>query len=160
MRLSASSYIGERRARQSSCLARPVLFAAIATWLGGCTGLGLPFGDTAVDRSLTTGSVQKVSGKSAGKVDPSDWEAVRETIARAAGDGPEKSLNWRNPKTGTTGTVTVLNTITATNDPNCRNFQTTLNDTRGIRHYRGEACRTASKDWRLFGVLADDSKLL
>jgi hypothetical protein len=31
---------------------------------------------------------------------------------------------------------------------------------RGIRHYRGEACQMAKGRWELFGVLADDSKLL
>jgi surface antigen len=161
MRWSGSTYIGEGRLRQSPPLVRPTAIAVVAAALCGCAGLGLPFGEAAVDRNLTTGSIEKVSSKGPDKVAQSDWEAVRQSIAHAAAeDALSQALAWRNPETGTTGTLTVLDTVTATNDPNCRNFQTTVNDTRGIRHYRGEACRMSKDSWELFGVLADDSKLL
>jgi surface antigen len=160
MRWSGYSYIGEGRLRQSAF----VRLAAIAFYsvaLCGCTALGMPFGEAAVDRSATTGSIEKVSSTGSGTVAQSDWEAIRQSIAHAAADDTlSQALAWRNPKTGTTGTLTVLDTVTATNDPNCRNFQTTVNDTRGIRHYRGEACQTSKDRWELYGVLADDSKLL
>jgi surface antigen len=161
MRWRDHSYIGEGRLRQLPRSVRLAAIAILAAGLCGCAGLGLPFGQTAADGNLTTGSIEKVSSKPPGKVAQSDWEAVRKSLAKAASD---PSLNgmaaWRNPQTGTTGTLRVLDTVTATNDPNCRNFQTTVNDTRGIRHYRGEACRTSKDSWELYGVLADDSKLL
>jgi surface antigen len=161
VRWSDSSYIGKGRLRQSPPLARPAAVAMLAAALCGCAGLGLPFGEAAVDRSTTTGSIEKVSSKAGEKVAQSDWEAIRQSIARAAAeDALSQALAWRNPETGTTGTLIVLDTVTATNDPNCRNFQTTVNDVRGIRHYRGEACRVSKDRWELFGVLADDSKLL
>jgi surface antigen len=164
MRWSGSFYIGEGGMRQSPSLVRPVVIILLSAGLCGCASLGLPFGEGAVDRGLTTGgieNVEKVKSKGQGKVAQSDWEAVRQSIARAAFDQSlGTALAWHNPQTGTTGTLTILDTITATNDPNCRNFQTTVNDTRGIRHYRGEACRMTKDRWELFGVLADDSKLL
>ena len=161
MRWSGSSYIGKGRERQSPPLLRPIAIAVLAVGLGGCAGLGLPFNEAAVDRGLSTGSIQKVSAKGNGKVDQSDWDTVRRAIARAASEKTlDGTLEWRNPGTGTTGTIAILDTVTATNDPNCRNFQTTINDMRGIRHYRGEACQMSKGSWQLFGVLADDSKLL
>lgn len=161
MRWSGSSYIGMGRERQSPPLVRPIAIAVLAVALGGCAGLGLPFNEAAVDRDLSTGSIQKVSAKGNDKVDQSDWNAVRRAIARATADKKiDGTVEWRNPGTGTTGTVAILDTVTATNDPNCRNFQTTINDVRGIRHYRGEACQMNEGNWQLFGVLADDSTLL
>jgi surface antigen len=161
MRWSGSSYIGVGRERQSPPLVRPVAVAILAAALGGCAGLGLPFGETASNHTLSTGSIQNVSAKGGEKVDQSDWEAVRRAAAGVASEGNATGTSeWRNPKTGSQGTVTVLDTVTATNDPNCRNFATTINDTRGIRHYRGETCRVTDGHWQLFGVLADDSTLL
>ena len=161
MRWSGSVYIGEGRWRQSPALLRQTTIALLAAALCGCSGLGLPIGEPAVDRSLSTGGIEKVSSKQPRKVAQSDWKTVRLAIAKAASDTALKgALEWRNAETGTTGTLTVLDTVTATNDPKCRNFQTTVNDVRGIRHYRGEACEIADGDWELFGVLADDSKLL
>lgn len=161
MRLSGS-YIGENRIRQSSVLVRPLMAGLLAACLGGCGALGLPFGGGGGDRDLTTGSVGKTSAKSDSKVvAQSDWETIRQSIAQAeANDALSQAMAWSNPATGSTGTLTVLDTVPPTNDPNCRNFQTTVNDLRGIRHYRGEACRMAENRWELFGVLADDSKLL
>ena len=161
MRLSGP-YIGETRLRQSSVLARPLIAALLAAYLGGCATFGLPFGGGGGDRELTTGSITKAGDKSDGKVvAQSDWETIRRSIAQAeANDSLSQAMAWSNPATGSTGTLTVLDTVPPTNDPSCRNFQTTVNDLRGIRHYRGEACRMAENRWELFGVLADDSKLL
>jgi len=161
MRWSGYSYIDDGCKRQSPPLVRPIAVALVAVALGGCTGLGLPFNQASVDRDLSTGSIQAVSDKGPAKVAQSDWDIVRSSIAKAATDKSSNgALEWRNPKTGTTGKVEILDTVTATNDPNCRNFQTTINDLRGVRYYRGEACNMARNKWQLFGVLAEDSKLL
>jgi len=167
MRWSGSSYIGAGRERQSPPLVRPILVrrpiavAALAASLGGCAGLGMPPGEFAHDqRDLTTGSIQKVSMDTVAKVDQSDWEAVRVAIAEGSGGKRTGAVDWQNPKTGSAGTVTMLGTTPATNDPNCRTFATTMNDTRGIRRYRGEACVMANGQTQLFGILADDSQLL
>lgn len=160
MRWSGSSYIGSGRQRQSPPFMRPAAVALLAAALGGCAGLGLPF-ESASNRTMTTGAIHKVSAKAGGNVDQSDWETVRRAIATIAGkEATSDTVDWRNPDTGSTGTITILAGVTAANDENCRNFATTINDTRGIRRYRGEACRMTNGRWQLFGVLADDSQLL
>jgi surface antigen len=158
MHWSGSSYIGAGRQRQSPPYIRLAAIALLAAMLGGCAGLGMPFESASRD-TMTTGSIQKVSAKAGGSTAPSDWEAVRSTIAGAMVSKTE-AVAWRNPSTGSNGELSILNTSTATNDGNCRNFVTTMNDMRGIRRYRGEACKMANGRWQLFGVLADDSKLL
>jgi surface antigen len=160
MRWSGSSYIGGGRQRQSPPFMRPVAVALLAAALGGCAGLGLPF-ETASNQKMTTGSIHKVSAKAGGSVDKSDWETVRRAVATVAGkDATSDTVDWRNPDTGSTGTIAILGGVTAANDESCRNFATTINDMRGIRRYRGEACRMTNGRWQLFGVLADDSQLL
>jgi surface antigen len=158
MHWSGSSYIGAGRQRQSPPYIRPTTIALLASMLGGCAGLGMPFESASRD-TMTTGSIQKVSTKTNGSAAPSDWEAVRTTVAKAM-ESKTENVAWRNPSTGSNGELAILSTPTATNDANCRNFVTTMNDMRGIRRYRGEACKMANNRWQLFGVLADDSKLL
>jgi surface antigen len=158
MHWSGSSYIGGGGQRQSPPFVRPAAVALLAAMLGGCAGLGMPF-ETASRDTITTGSIQKVSAKAGGPTAQSDWEAVRSTIAKAM-ESKTQDVTWRNPSTGSSGALSILDTPTATNDANCRNFATTMNDMRGIRRYRGEACKMANGRWQLFGVLADDSKLL
>jgi len=117
--------------------------------------------DLGLDRQLSTGSIHTVSTKVSAKVDQSDWATVRRVIAGADTKRQfSRSIDWSNPDTGTTGTITIFNTISAANDLKCHNFTTTINDSRGIRLYRGEACLMPNDRWRLFGVLADDSELL
>jgi surface antigen len=158
MHWSGSSYIGVGRQRQSPPYLRPAAIALLASILGGCAGLGMPMESASRD-AMTTGSIQKVSSKANGSTAPSDWEAVRGTITKAM-ESKTENVTWRNPSTGSNGELAILDTPTATNDASCRNFVTTMNDMRGIRHYRGEACKMTNGRWQLFGVLAADSKLL
>lgn len=161
MRWIGSSYNGDGCERQPSSAACSFALLFLAVSLAGCSGIGKSGGQLVSDRQLTTSAVHKVSARGSGKVDPSDWETVRGAIAKAdANRRYNSSIDWNNSKTGSTGTITIFNTIPATNDRDCRNFSTTINDDRGIRHYRGEACLLADDSWRLFSVLADDSELL
>jgi hypothetical protein len=161
MHLLDTSYSDDRRKRQPSSSARNIAIAMSVLALAGCSGIGGPFGDVAVDQSLTTGSIQKVSARASDTVDQSDWNTVRRAIAsidkKNEINGP---VDWSNPITGSTGTITIRDAISPTIDPNCLNFETTINDMRGIRRYRGKACHMTDDRWQLVGVLADDSKLL
>ena len=68
------------------------------------------------------------------------------------------SLDWLNPDTGSTGTITA--TATASEGKFlCRSFATTVNDLRGIRRYRGEACAPDGGRWQLRGVTPDDAAI-
>jgi surface antigen len=102
----------------------------------------------------------RVSAKGGDQVDPTDWMTVRQTLARI----PVKaeagtSLDWRNPLTNSDGTLSLLTAAAVHDGTLCRGFATTINDLRGIRRYRGDACR--GKDgWQLSGIVSDDGTLL
>ena len=49
--------------------------------------------------------------------------------------------------------------ITDQNGAVCRPFATTINDERGVRRYRGDACLRTDGRWQLNGVTADDALL-
>lgn len=102
-----------------------------------------------------TGSVVRASV--ADSVDPSDWEAVRRTLA---GIGTEALAHaWQNPKTGSSGTITATAAEPGTSGF-CRAFATTVADYRGIRRYRGEACQGGDGGWQLGGIMPEDSQFL
>jgi hypothetical protein len=157
---SRPSYIGEPPPRQSQPFPRSIALAiSLAALLAGCAGMGLPGpADTMTTGSIPTGRSQVVASVSTG-VDPSDWETVREALSGMAGaGGGQRDIPWRNPVTGSAGTITAYAAEEKGPDL-CRSFATTLSDMRGVRRYRGEACERAGT-WRLTGVAPEDSKLL
>ncbi len=160
--MSRASYTGrtERRQPLVSVLAACALFAFS---LAGCAGLGLPFNEAAASGQPTRGTSlvsARVSAKANDQVDPTDWMTVRQTLARIpVGAAAGTSLDWRNPITNSDGTVSLLTAAAARGGALCRGFATTINDLRGIRRYRGQACR-ASDGWQLSAVKPDDGTLL
>ena len=139
--------------RQAPPFFRAALLAAIALSAGGCAQVGLP---TQATDPIATGSIQ-VSVTDG--VDPSDWEAMRRTVAGIAPKDADLTRPWSNPQTGSYGSITVA-TAEQRNGGTCRPFSTTVSDLRGVRRYSGEACQPAGGTWRLTGIRADDSKLL
>ncbi len=146
------SYTERRSERQSPPYFRAALLAFVAVAMGGCSQIGGAFtvGMAGDGRNFVAAAV-------ADHVDPSDWEAVRQALASLAEEA--RDLAWQNPRTGSSGTLTVTGTETRDGDV-CRDFATTLNDVRGVRRYRGEACRGDGGGWRLSGIIPDDSVLL
>ena len=55
---------------------------------------------------------------------------------------------WYNPKTNTSGTVTVISTYYRYKRP-CREFLATINGQRGTENRYGDACRYGAHNWRL-----------
>lgn len=141
------SYTPRAGERQSLPYFRAALIGGLALTAAGCSA-------TALD-PLHTGSVVRAGVTDA--VDPSDWEAVRRTIADLGAHAFDRA--WKNPKTGSSGTVTAM-AAEPRAGVQCRAFATTVNDLRGIRRYRGEACRDGGAGWRLTGVVPEDSLLL
>lgn len=141
------SYTGRRGERQSLPYFRAAALAGLALTMAGCSA-------TAIDPTQT-GSVIRAAVTDG--VDPSDWETVRRTIAEI-GEGAF-DLAWKNPKTGSSGTVSAMEPESRAGGV-CRAFATTVNDLRGIRRYRGEACRTGDSGWNLTGIVPEDSLLL
>lgn len=141
------SYTRRPGERQSLPYFRAAALGLVALAVAGCSATNIdPTHTGSVIRATVTDSV-----------DPSDWETVRRTIAGIGGGALD--LAWKNPKTGSSGTVT-----TASPEPRgggvCRAFATTVNDLRGIRRYRGEACQAGDASWRLTGIVPEDSLLL
>ncbi len=155
---------GDSGARRHSSLLRLAAIGAIALTLGGCAGLGLPFGGerggSRMADARTTTPKPTLASAPAGMdaVDPSDWETVRRAIATAP-ETASRDLTWANPDTGSSGTAAVSASIQKDGSL-CRAFATTVNDTRGVRRYRGDACLRMDGRWQLYGIAADDAVLL
>lgn len=140
----AKSYTGAGDRRQPLALAT-LLVAAVA--LAGCSSLG--------ERGPGRLSARAAEPETAvTRVDPSDWETIRRTVA-AASDAASHSLPWRNPDTGSNGTIALLPAITKSGSL-CRAFATTVSDPSGIHRYGGEACLRTDGRWQLRGITADD----
>jgi surface antigen len=160
MRWSGSSYIGDGHKRQSPPFVRAIALAGLVLSLGGCAQLGLPFVEAgsrqAVDRTAT--GATRVSVKVSDGVDPSDWEAVRRALATAP-DGYAPGIGWSNPDTGSDGTLSASAAVAGKGGTLCRTIETTINDNRGARRYRGEACQRTNGRWQIVKVAPDDATL-
>ena len=85
-------YNGESTPRQSPPYVRAAAVAALALSLGGCAGLGLPFGSEMTASNTSTGGGARatlVKASVIDGVDASDWETIRRTIARAGGSAAD-----------------------------------------------------------------------
>jgi len=150
----ALSYIGGGVWRQTPVRLTAVLLATMA--LGGCAGLGLPFGGPGGGQLAANGGVPQpilASATVTNQADPSDWETIRRTIEGAPQGGSH--LEWSNAITGSVGTIAVA----ADDGEACRAFAATVNDVRGVRRYRGEACLLPNGRAQLRAVTADDATL-
>ena len=153
------SYTGQGWMGQRSVAARGIALAAIALSLGGCAGLGLPFGEAGAGPQASINNPARpilASAVVADQADTSDWEMVRRTAEGAP--VAASRLDWVNPTTGSSGSLAIA-VATGKGDTLCRAFATTINDMRGIRRYRGDACAASDGRTQLTGVVADDATL-
>jgi 17 kDa outer membrane surface antigen len=154
-----NSYSGPGWLCQSVAM-RGLALAVITLSLGGCAGLGLPFSEAGA------GAGKLASGNGARPIlakavvtdpsDPTDWETIRRTAEGAP--VAASRLDWVNPTTGSSGHLAIA--VGVPKDTTvCRAFATTINDMRGIRRYRGDACAAPDGRTRLTSVVADDTTL-
>ncbi len=139
-------------------LARGAAIALVALSLGGCAGIGLPFGERGTTgRMASAGAVVQpilASATITDQLDPTDWETIRRTV-----EGAPKAaarIDWSNALTGSVGSIVVA----ADSRDGCRMFAATINDLHGIRRYRGGACAMPGGRLQLRGIVADDATLL
>ena len=154
-----STYIRGGSRRQFARLASIAAAGVMSMALGGCAGLGLPF-DPASNYMESDASATPVAASAVvvnDRVDPSDWETVRTTLADAP-SGAVDGLDWLNSDTGSTGTVAVAAAVDK-DGASCRAFSMTINDVRGVRRYRGETCTGPDGNWQLKSVTADDAAI-
>lgn len=155
-----NSYSGPGRLCQSIAV-RGVALVVIALSLGGCAGLGLPFGEAGAGpgKLASAGNGARpilASAVVADPSDPADWEAIRRTAEGAP--VAASRLDWINPISGSSGHLAIA--VGARKDATvCRAFAATINDMRGIRRYRGDACAAPDGHTRLTAVVADDTTL-
>jgi hypothetical protein len=139
-------------------LLRGAVIALVALSLGGCAGIGLPFGEHGNSgRMASTGLVVQpilASATITDQLDPSDWESIRRTIEGAA--KASSRVDWSNAITGSVGSIV----LAADSKDGCRMFAATINDLHGIRRYRGGACLVPGGRLQLRGIVADDATLL
>ncbi len=149
-------YTGAAKSRQ---IAKPVAAVAIvlsALWLTGCSVFALPFGPRAQRVSMETTAAIPAKGSTIEMVDPSDWEALRRTIAPLPTNEP-RTVDWANPDTRSTGSVSVGKAQDGKILTVCRAFASTISDAHGVHLYRGQACRDIAGRWQLKGISADDT---
>lgn len=166
-----TSYTGRVAGRQRIAYAG-LLFSVLA--LAGCSSMG-GLGDvtgsitvpsaTGPDPSLSAprrtgpGAAGKAAEPEAAPAAPSDWEAVKRSVAKAPADrpakAPEAKIAWSNAETGNSGTIS---DVIASNRAGsaCKGFNTTVSSMDGVRLYRGEVCRTG-RTWELVTVEPADS---
>jgi surface antigen len=148
----ASSYTGHSRRSK-----RARLFGVAAAWaaawtaaasLAACSSFGPPLGERNAGRLARTASITPAAAQNPVEtVDPSDWETIRRAVA-ASSDATAQTLTWRNPDTGSNGSVALLPAISK-DGSFCRSFAATVNDIRGIHRYGGDACLRTDGRWQL-----------
>jgi surface antigen len=152
------SYTGLAGRRQLPVVRLAAAFL-LALSIAGCARFGLPFNEATegID-PIQTGSLVKATVSD--RVDPSDWLTVRQTLARIpASADAGTTIDWWNDTTNSAGTVATLTAATTRDGSLCRTFAATINDLRGIRRYRGQACR-GSDGWHVSDVMPDDGAVL
>lgn len=153
----ATSYTGGNRRRNAPPLLRLLAAAVLAAALGACSSVGVPLGERSAGRIAMARAPAKAAAvkvSAIDQVDPSDWETIRREVA-AASEQVGHSLTWRNPDTGSNGTIALLAAISKAGIL-CRSFTATVNDVRGVRRYGGDACLRTDGRWQLHAVTADD----
>ncbi|WEK52347.1 MAG: RT0821/Lpp0805 family surface protein [Candidatus Kaistia colombiensis] len=133
----------------------------------GLAGCGLTPGgpETEIDTTTTgsiTPTVPTATRTVVEAVAPSDWEHIRLTASTfIPGSANGEIIDWTNPDTGSNGTLSPVRTAQMESDGRkCRAFALTVSDVRGIRRYKGDACRATDGMWQLFEVVPEDSALL
>ena len=146
----------QTRVSQSRSASIAVLVAATAM-LGGCSTIMMPLNGWTSSQpappadEIVTGSIRKPVA-----VDPeSDGEVIRRAVVSATPSAAAR-IEWTNPASGNSGTISELVEAKARNGAPCRAFATTLTTIEGVALYRGRTCQGYAGPWDLveFGPVA------
>ncbi len=157
-------------------LARGVAAMALVTALGGslcgCAGIHL-LGDTSASTSSPAASaaVDSVDMPAAGAItgavssnkpldydssDHSDWDLIRSTVASSLASPSTAHIEWTNPATGNSGTVSDLAPSGTAKGRDCRSFASTIAAVDGVRLYHAEICKSVMNTWEFSKIAAAD----
>ncbi|WP_333821995.1 RT0821/Lpp0805 family surface protein [Pinisolibacter sp.] len=146
----------QTRAAQSRSASIAVLLM-VSSMLGGCSTIMMPLNAWTSSQNgppadeIVTGSIRKPVAP-----DPEgDGEVIRRAVETAAPSVAAK-IEWTNPASGNSGTISDLVEAKARNGAPCREFATTLTTIEGVALYRGRACQGYAGPWDLveFGPAA------
>lgn len=133
---------------------------ALAVPIGGCASIVMPLsalmGSSAPPPEDVTGSIPRPAAAVPAQAE-SDGEMIRRRVEEAAGGIGGGPLEWRNPASGHSGTITTLVPSKARNGASCRDFETTMATIEGVRLYRGRACQGYAGPWDLVRLEAADA---
>ncbi len=88
-----------------------------------------------------------------------DAEVIKTTVAEATlTQDVATALAWRNPATGSSGTIMAIDKFLGKHGQKCRGFKTTVSTFMGIAFYNGEACQISASEWVLSWFRLSDSK--
>ena len=90
-------------------------------------------------------------------VDPSDAVIIKSVVVETTDTRNIQALAWRNPETGSKGTITAIDKFTHTEGQKCKKFQTTVDTFMGISLYNGETCELKRGLWVLSWFVRDSS---
>jgi len=115
--------------------------------LAGCAVNGNTLTQVASNKELITESVAKPV-KTEG-VANTDAEVIKAAVSEARVGSKVKPLAWRNPETGSSGTIVAIDNFMGKHGQNCRGFKTSVDTFMGIAFYNGEACQISPGEWVL-----------
>ena len=127
-------------------IAGTLIGAGLGAWLGKEIGGKGTSGDIGI-------AIGAVAGATLGRNIGADLDELdRQKMDYAYRDAMENSrsgdtVNWTNPDSGNSGTVTALSTDTSNPDRPCREFETTVNVGGTDQQATGIACRNADGSW-------------
>ncbi|MBS7589885.1 hypothetical protein KHC24_21390 [Ancylobacter defluvii] len=148
---AADDVFGRRPPYSRRWISRPVLFRLLALLpsaaLAGCGALAPGLDGTITGSIAPTPAPVSTSEPVPSGVTPDDWIAARRALAEAlAARDAAPSVPWENTATATRGTVTP---IAGKDDSKCRSFLVSFVRADNEDWLQGEACRTASRGWRI-----------
>lgn len=154
----ALPYHGSGRTACSSCRMVLPFVLPLAIFLGGC-GMTMQLDSllpeksklAAADKSEITGSIQKQPNNAIDKQDTmslADWSLAGAALREAlAGKDESASMPWRNPDTGSGGTVTLVASAYTQEGFPCRNFIASNVREGKEAWFSGTACRVHRGQW-------------
>jgi hypothetical protein len=124
---------------------------------GGC-GISVPLGDLVAETGEATGSATASLALPYPLpigLAPSDAAAIGLAVERAlsrARQDAEDERRWRNPMTGSSGTLVALGEPEMSGPETCRTFGSTVTSIKGVHRYWSRACQGAGGEVRIVAI--------
>ncbi len=128
---------------------RYALLVVVSTiFATGCSlSTGEPIAQLVSEDQIITGSVVKQAAPEG--VAETDAVIIKQTVATAESASEAKPLAWRNPETGSSGSIVAIDKFMGKHGQLCRGFKTTVSTFAGISFYNGETCKIDEDRWVL-----------